>query len=374
MTHSRTNLISLQTVELHRLLRAVRRVHVLESVEQRTLLASAVGHLGVNRPLTDGLLRDTVLDEVLAVVVLVAGRVQPVHTLSQTLEGGRGGVHTVVTHVGLRSQAQALPVLQDAATERVLRSLLGVGRPEHLTAEVRPGELGRLPLNGVPVDLLARGGERRAHGHEEPVEHVDLLLRAPPPTGGLDLAAVEAATELDHLAPSLRVGPQLVELRRVDTELLARVHRVEHLALGQGRVPVQAELVLELVLRDVQLGRLQDGRLRSDRVVVLVDELLLVDLLAREVTLTEDLDTLGLETLTHHRVGLAVDGVRLHEHERSVLRGGAEGRRGAAAATAEVVHTQGTKTRRTRTHQCTVRHYNCLVCSCFLTEYNKVQK
>ena len=77
------------------------------------------------------------------------------------------------------------------------------------------------------------------------------------------VAAVEAAAELDQLLCLLGLAPLGVEAVGVELERLAAVHGVHHPA-GRERVgPAQPKLGLELVGRDVELVRGQDGGLIS---------------------------------------------------------------------------------------------------------------
>mmetsp|Transcript_54421 Transcript_54421/g.170995 ORF Transcript_54421/g.170995 Transcript_54421/m.170995 type:complete len:272 (+) Transcript_54421:602-1417(+) len=222
-------------------------------------------------------------------------------------------MHAVVTHVGLGLQAQLPPVREDLAAQGVPRRLLGVGRPEDLAAEVLPGELALVPLHGVVVDAPPGRRELAAHGHEEAVEHVQ--RRVP---WELHQPAVEAAAELHQLAALLGGRPSRVQLIRRAAQPLARVHGVEDHALCERVVPGKAKGLLELVLGDVQLRGLQDRGLRRDGIVVLVDELLLVDDLRRQVPLPGDLEALGRQLLAHERVRLRGYCMRLHKNEGGI--------------------------------------------------------
>merc|ERR1712166_927034 len=91
-------------------------------------------------------------------------------------------------------------------------------------------------------------GELSAHGHEEGVEGVDGGLALE-----LDKAAVEASSELDHLASLLDIAPDLFELLGVQVEVLAGIHGVHGASLSENGGPFLSELALELVRRDVQL-------------------------------------------------------------------------------------------------------------------------
>jgi hypothetical protein len=132
-------------------------------------------------------------------------------------------------------------------------------------------------------------------------------------------AAVEATAELDELLVLLRGSPVLVHLDGVDAELLASVQGVEHLAGGQGSLPRQTELGLERRVRHVQLGRLENRRLGSNGVVMLIDQLLLVDGGAVQSAVGENGDTSSLQISDNQLVGRIGVGVRLDENESAVL-------------------------------------------------------
>ena len=63
--------------------------------------------------------------------------------------------------------------------------------------------------------------------------------------------------------------PDGIDPRAVEAELGARVEGVEGAAILENLAPLLIELILELVGRDVEVGRLEDGRLGGDRIVVL---------------------------------------------------------------------------------------------------------
>ena len=67
------------------------------------------------------------------------------------------------------------------------------------------------------------------------------------------------------------------------------------------------------------MGRLQQGGLGGDCVVVLVNQLLLVDILGGQLALFLHLDVLRLELLLHERLARIGDSVRLQEHEGAVF-------------------------------------------------------
>mmetsp|Transcript_2937 Transcript_2937/g.7510 ORF Transcript_2937/g.7510 Transcript_2937/m.7510 type:complete len:281 (-) Transcript_2937:332-1174(-) len=246
---------------LHRLQRlglvnARLRVEVLKRVKQRTLFAGRVDlDLRVDGPSVDGFLLDAGVQQGLAVAVVRAALPEPVQALGHALEGGRGGMHAVVANVRLTAEPELPPLRQDLSAQRVGWGLLRVRGAEDLAAEVLPAEFGRIPLDRVVVDALARRGECAAHRHEEAVEDVELLAVQ------ADLAAIESAAELHQLPGLLRRGPTLVELIGVAAELFASIHGVDAQARLQRVVPLPAEGGLELVLGDVELVRLEDGRL-----------------------------------------------------------------------------------------------------------------
>merc|ERR1711879_436911 len=101
---------------------------------------------------------------------------------------------TIVAHIGLRRQAQLLPICKDLATKRVRGSLLRVRGAQELATEVLPRQILLIPLHAVIVDAFPWRRERCPHGHEEAIEHVDRVLAL-----CFHQAAVETATEFDQL-------------------------------------------------------------------------------------------------------------------------------------------------------------------------------
>mmetsp|Transcript_12523 Transcript_12523/g.23193 ORF Transcript_12523/g.23193 Transcript_12523/m.23193 type:complete len:232 (+) Transcript_12523:429-1124(+) len=175
--------------------------------------------------------------------------------------------------------------------------------------------------------------ELRAHAHEEAVEHVHALLAL----DGVHHAAVEAAAELHQLIGLLRLAPRTVQRVGVDAEVRAGVKSIVHLAGRKGRLPRQAELGFELVRRDGQLCGLQQCRLGSNRVIVLVDQHAGVDLLASQLALGHNLDAARSEVRLHHVLGGGGVGVGFDEHERRVVLGGQSHRCGQALLAVHVL-------------------------------------
>jgi len=109
----------------------------------------------------------------------------------------------------------------------------------------------------------------------------------------LQLADVEAAGELEHLAARLGHPPHLLELLPVNAQHVARVNGIVHDALGERLGPRDAELageVGELARGRVELDGLRERRLVRDRVIVVVDELLGGDLRRADGALVVDGD------------------------------------------------------------------------------------
>eukprot|EP00754_Rhynchopus_humris_P014011 Rhum_TRINITY_DN14361_c0_g1::Rhum_TRINITY_DN14361_c0_g1_i1::g.83099::m.83099 len=289
---------------------AVLGVEVLQLVEDRLLLALlARRHLRVHGPRLDRLRRHAGVQELLAEGVVSHVHLQPVRALRERLERRRRRVHGVVADVRHSRQAEVRPVVEHGPAQGASRGVSRVRGSQHLATEVLPLRRRRVEVHRVVVDRRSRERELRAHLHEEAVERVDRLVL------NVDLAAVEATAELHQLLVLLGLSPQLVEAGGVDVQLLARVHRVEHVAGLQGVLPLEAERLLELVRRDVELVRLQDRRLRGDRVVVLVDEEVLVDLLARDLALRRHVDAALLELSGDKLAHSLRVGVRLDEDE-----------------------------------------------------------
>mmetsp|Transcript_7761 Transcript_7761/g.23709 ORF Transcript_7761/g.23709 Transcript_7761/m.23709 type:complete len:495 (+) Transcript_7761:121-1605(+) len=288
------------------------RAEILERVEEGALAAGGEWDLGVLSPREDSLGRDARGEHGLPEGVGVDGGAGPVDSLGEGLEGRGGGVDAVVAGVGLGGEAEGLPVVGDELPERAGGGVLGVGRAEHVAAEVLPGERGGGPLDEEVVDGGLGLGELAAHGHVEAVNDVETV----------DVAAVEAAAELDEVDASLERGPLLVEAVAVDPELGAGVARVVDHALRDRLGPRQAERLLELgdgLGRRRELRRLEHDRLLRDRAVVRVDQHLLVDRRPRDLALRHDRDPGLAQLRLDQRLDRLRHGVRLHEHERRAL-------------------------------------------------------
>jgi len=162
----------------------------------------------------------------------------------------------------------------------------------------------------------------RAHRHEETVEDVERALPLL-----LELRAIESTTELYQILCFLCLAPHLVERIGVDLELLAALLGVESLAVFQDIRPLEAELLLEFVGRDIELIRREKSCFRCDCVVVLVDELLLVDVLSINGAFLLDLNSLLLEGFLDQFLHLIVHRGGLQENEGAVFHHLAVGRR-----------------------------------------------
>mmetsp|Transcript_76382 Transcript_76382/g.166774 ORF Transcript_76382/g.166774 Transcript_76382/m.166774 type:complete len:225 (-) Transcript_76382:97-771(-) len=218
---------------------------------------------------------------------------------------------TVVAGVGFALQAELLPLGQDEASERVTRGSGRIGGAQHLASEVFPRNA--LPLDNVVVDGGSGVHELGAHGHEESVEHIERALAIP-----LQLAAIESASELDEVTSLLTGGPHLVKLLRIDLKGLASIHGIQGFSLLQDICPLQAELLLELVLGHGQLVRGENGRLGCNGIVVLVDLLGLVDFFGFKRTFLDNLEALLLEHLLHELLHLVSHRVGLDEEESGI--------------------------------------------------------
>lgn len=227
-------------------------------------------------------------------------------------------MHAVVAGVGLVGQAQRGPVLEHHVAQRALGShgrvsgaqhctqvviktsslMLNSGRTKKdkgkeetqkgplltLATEISPCEVFGGELNHIVVDGGSRSHKLATHGHEESVEHVDLGLVLV-----LDGAAVESAAEL-HLVGTV---PDSIQAISIHAQVLASIHSVEHKVISKSSLPRETELVLELVSRDRNLSRLQDGGLGGNSIVVLVNVHTSINLLTSELALADNLDALA---------------------------------------------------------------------------------
>eukprot|EP00967_Tisochrysis_lutea_P130033 scaffold224342_cov49-Tisochrysis_lutea.AAC.1 len=180
----------------------------------------------------------------------------------------------------------------------------GSSPSEHLA-----GSSDRAPCHGSrPRTVNGKPGRREllAHRHEESVEDVDRLLAL----DRVDVRTVEAASQLHRL----RLPPYTVQTGRVEAQVLTRIHGI--IRLINCVLPVEAELLLELVVGHVKLRGLEDRRLGRNRIVVLIDEFVAVDLLRGDVALRKDSDSLCLESRLDQLLRRLIVGVRLDEDKR----------------------------------------------------------
>mmetsp|Transcript_49712 Transcript_49712/g.103421 ORF Transcript_49712/g.103421 Transcript_49712/m.103421 type:complete len:615 (-) Transcript_49712:45-1889(-) len=222
----------------------------------------------------------------------------------------------VVSRVRLRLEPEVAPVLVDEATQGAGRGRSRVRRPEELASEVLPLHLVRRPLHLVVVDACSGRGELGAHVHVEAVDDVDAV----------NLAAVEAAAELDDGLAFLERIVLLAQLIGADSQLLGSVHGVEDQAIFHHLAPCHAELLLELRLSLVLNGefrRLLHDSLGGDGAVVDVDELLLVNDFGLDRALALDGQAAFRELVLHESLHLVGHSMGLDEHEGCVrLRAG----------------------------------------------------
>ena len=136
---------------------------------------------------------------------------------------------------------------------------------------------------------------------------------------GVDQSAVEAAAKLDEQACRLCGIPSVVELLRAQAERALHVHRVVRAALCHHCRPLLAKRRLELVSRYVEVLWLKDGGFARDRVVMLVDEALFVNHLARDLALARHSDADLAELLLDERLHRRSVGMRLGKDEGALL-------------------------------------------------------
>jgi len=171
-----------------------------------------------------------------------------------------------------------------------------------------------LPLNGKVVNLRAWFGEFGSHGHEEAVENVDRILAF-----HLYEPTVETTTQLHKLFGTLGLGPLSIHCICIDTKFFASVHSIVNIALCQRIRPAKTKLILELRIRHIQLVRLQNCCFGGDGIIVLVDELLLINDLAFDCSLFQDLDAFSFQTSLHQLLCLICHSMGLDENKRRIL-------------------------------------------------------
>mmetsp|Transcript_74012 Transcript_74012/g.192180 ORF Transcript_74012/g.192180 Transcript_74012/m.192180 type:complete len:243 (-) Transcript_74012:47-775(-) len=222
-------------------------------------------------------------------------------------------MHAIVTCIWLTRQAQILPLREDEASERVCRCRGRVGWAEDAAAEVLPLQLG-VPLHDIVIDRGPRCHKLGAHRHEEAVENVEGALAIL-----LQLAAIEPTTELHQIARLLACCPHLIKLLGFNLEFRTRIHGIESFTLLQDLIPIEAKFLLEFILRHSELVWSQDRGLGSNRVVVLVDLLVFVDLLSSQGAFLLDCDLVLFKRLLNEILYLVGHGMRLDEDEGTVF-------------------------------------------------------
>mmetsp|Transcript_13484 Transcript_13484/g.34579 ORF Transcript_13484/g.34579 Transcript_13484/m.34579 type:complete len:254 (-) Transcript_13484:568-1329(-) len=162
-----------------------------------------------------------------------------------------------------------------------------------------------------PSSSLADKGVQRQDNGRQPAALLGLRR-------GGNLAGVEAPAKLDEIPLLLRHGPGLVHLVTIDTQPLAAVDGVIHDALLERRLPCDTKLfgkVLLLGRGRVELCRLAEGRLVGNRVIVVVDVLVLLDDVSSQRALGGDREASLGELGRDELLGGLRHRVRLDEHE-----------------------------------------------------------
>mmetsp|Transcript_38403 Transcript_38403/g.108526 ORF Transcript_38403/g.108526 Transcript_38403/m.108526 type:complete len:420 (+) Transcript_38403:293-1552(+) len=301
-----------ETVELLCLLEAHNRIGVFQGIKEGTLPAAAQQHLRVIGPVLDGGNRDASGNHGLSKSVFLDRHPHPVVALRQGLKGACARVDAIVTCEGHGGEAKLLPVVKDQPAQGALGGGGGVCGAKHLAAEVLPAEGGGIPLDSEVVDPGRWLCELAPHGHVEAVNDVHVFI---------ELAAVEAAAELDEVRLLVNDRPLGVKLLAIDPELLAGLGGVVDLPGLHGVIPLHARHALELALGlviDSEVRRLYLDGLGGDGTVVGVNQQVFIDGLVVQHALAGHLDA-GIGKLVLHELRhLVVDSVGLDEYKGRV--------------------------------------------------------
>mmetsp|Transcript_50335 Transcript_50335/g.56164 ORF Transcript_50335/g.56164 Transcript_50335/m.56164 type:complete len:207 (-) Transcript_50335:39-659(-) len=115
--------------------------------------------------------------------------------------------------------------------------------------------------------------ELLTHGHKEGIEDIQLFVLHP------DEATIKTATKLHHLC----LLPCLVQCGRITAELRTRLHRIASTLITKDRLPCLSKGCLEFVGGNRNLTGRQDGRLRGNGIIMLINQFLLVNGLTRHI-------------------------------------------------------------------------------------------
>mmetsp|Transcript_122170 Transcript_122170/g.228160 ORF Transcript_122170/g.228160 Transcript_122170/m.228160 type:complete len:290 (+) Transcript_122170:2094-2963(+) len=224
-------------------------------------------------------------------------------------------MHTIVTRVGLRSEAILLPLGKQRASEGIRRRLRRISWPQYLVAEVAPGEIQRVPVYDEVVDGGSFGNKFVTHGHEESIEDVKCALV------GIYLATIKATTKLDELVLFFCLHPHVTKLVSTYTNLFTSILCVHDETSLQCIFPFETKLTFKFVFRHVQLIRSEKRGLRSNRVVMLVNEHVLVYHLPIDPRLNDNLKAPLLQAMPHEVLDLVIASVWLEKDKGSVVYG-----------------------------------------------------
>mmetsp|Transcript_125108 Transcript_125108/g.216781 ORF Transcript_125108/g.216781 Transcript_125108/m.216781 type:complete len:262 (+) Transcript_125108:569-1354(+) len=194
---------------------------------------------------------------------------------------------TIVTSIRLACKPKLLPSVVQGTSERVGRRLRRISGTEHLSTKILPRQIQWIPLDDEVVDGRARCHKLVAHGHEKTIEDIEVL----------NLGTVEASSKFHKRSCLLGLIPHLTQSVCIHCELCACICSVHYIPSGQCICPANAELVLELAGRHVQLVWREQRSFGGNRVVVVINELHLIDDVAVQLCLALDGEALLFQLL-----------------------------------------------------------------------------
>mmetsp|Transcript_19704 Transcript_19704/g.41370 ORF Transcript_19704/g.41370 Transcript_19704/m.41370 type:complete len:224 (+) Transcript_19704:676-1347(+) len=221
-------------------------------------------------------------------------------------------MNTVVSLVGDGGEAKFLVLLKNGLPDRTSGSSCRIGRSQQFSSELLPRQSILVPLNFVAMDTDTFSDKFASHNHEECIENIKriFILRS-------NQSTIESTSKLDNLC----LLPNLIQLFRSTTEFLAGLHGIGSASLLQDIRPFLPKSLLKFGLWYRNLIRRKNGGLRSNSVVVLIDQLLLVNGFSIDVGFRDNFNARGNEFVSNHFLSGRGVGVGFDEDEGRVLEG-----------------------------------------------------